>query len=177
MKVILTLIDTFDYEWTKLLNSKEYESAPVEEEEEYTPEPETNSSTETSIVRDSMANAREMAKNDRDINILTLYKVSMKPFITTSVRLPKIIWDIMGRIQWRLGCKKQLETYLDTKFRIDNIIDNIILQNKNCIVLCEGKIIILMAKHLRMSGFLEIDPSQPKFRAIYQFSKYDLSLN
>ncbi|MDP2335277.1 MAG: histidine phosphatase family protein [Bacteroidota bacterium] len=174
MKIILIRHFEVNYRWKMFYNSVGYEMACKEYDQSGVVQSGIRINTEFRIITSTMIRSIETARlifgKEPDSSDDSICEVPIKPFITTMI-FPKIIWDVMGRIQWRLGVKKQPETYLESIRRVNEFIDKLVLQDQNCIVVCHGWIIKLMIKHLKLVGFSGPTPFFVKNGVPYEFQK------
>ena len=174
MKIILIRHFKVNYKWKLFYNSLGYEKACEGYDKAHVLNAGLSLKINYEIFASTMIRAIETTRlifnKDPDFTEQSLCEVPMKPFMVASIRLPKFVWDIMGRVQWRLGNKRQPESYVQSKLRVNSFAHWCISQNKSCIVVCHGWIIKLMIKELKRIGFSGTQPIFIKTGIPYEFS-------
>jgi broad specificity phosphatase PhoE len=162
MKIILIRHFRVDYAWKILYNSFEFEKSCKDYDEAGIINHGITIKTDYKIITSTMNRAIETSKlifnKTADYSDDAMCEVPIKPFMTLSLKLPRIIWEIFGRLQWRLNIIKQPETYLESKIRVYRFLNNLIASNENCIIVSHGWTIKLIIKQLKISGFAEPRP-------------------
>jgi len=173
MKLILVRHLKVNYRWKSFYNSKGYEKACADYDLSGVVDSGFVKCSEFEVITSTMIRSVQTSKiifgKDPDFTDDSICEVPMKPFITTSILFPKIMWDVVGRIQWRLGIKTQAENYLDSINRINKFIDKLVLQDRNYIVICHGWVIKLMIKQLKKKGFSGQQPLYIKHGVLYEY--------
>lgn len=67
-----------------------------------------------------------------------LNEIPLKPFINTKLKLPTILWMVLGRLQWYINHSNQPETRKESKKRINKFLDLILNGQQNCIIIGHG---------------------------------------
>lgn len=108
------------------------------------------------LISSTMSRALEMSRivfsREPDHSYDELCEVPVKPFMKTSIQLPKLLWDVIGRIQWRFILKQQPERYHESRRRVYHFLDSLIEDGDDAIIVCHGWIIKLMIPGLLSAG-------------------------
>lgn len=80
-------------------------------------------------------------------------EVSLKSFMDTKRNLPLIIWNIMGRIQWLAGSKRQTEVKRQTVERARKAVLMLEQENVDCYVITHGFFMRTLLQELVKRGF------------------------
>ena len=162
MKIILIRHFKVNFRWKFAYNSDGFEKACDDYDSSNIICTNFKERTNELVISSTMFRAIETTKiifnKPPDISSDLLREVPIKPFIKTNIILPTIIWNIIGRIQWRLGSKIQPETYFESQLRINNVIDIIITKKENCIIVAHGWIIKLIIRKLIKEKFRGVNP-------------------
>jgi broad specificity phosphatase PhoE len=158
MKIILIRHFKVGFKWKFLYNSNEYEldCAGYNSAAVIRVPLEVNIDDHrliTSTMNRALETSRYIFNRDPDLSDEGLCEVPIKPFMNSKLKLPKLVWDIVGRLHWRLNLKSQPESYRESKERVSRFIDSLIEQKQNAIVVGHGWIIKLMIRKLKASGF------------------------
>jgi len=107
----------------------------------------------TSAIHRTIEKSRLLFGKDPDFSDSSICEVPIKAFTSSKIKLPKVIWDVIARIQWRLGSKRQPESYNESVARVNLFIDKMLMQDENLIIISHGWIIKLMIKRLSLWGY------------------------
>jgi broad specificity phosphatase PhoE len=173
MKIVLIRHFKVGFKWKMFYNSAEYEvdcggynSSPVIKSK-------VNISSADRLITSTMNRALETSKHifnrDPDLSDNSLCEVPIKPFTKTRIPLPKLAWDVIGRVQWRLGIKKQPETYAQSRLRVRSFLETLIRKGENVVIVCHGWIIKLLIRELREHGFKGPNPVFVRNGVPYEF--------
>ncbi len=109
------------------------------------------------LIASTMPRALETSRiifgRDPDAESDALCEVPIRPFIHTRLKLPKRLWDVVGRIQWYLNMPGQPESFRESTSRVARFVDDLVSAREDAIVICHGWIIKLMIVRLRAAGF------------------------
>ena len=83
-----------------------------------------------------------------------LDEVRLAPFMYSRIRLPLLMWLIMGRIQWFLNIKRQPEARTDTIRRAEDFIKTIKALNGNVLIIGHGFFLRVLASKIIGMGFV-----------------------
>jgi broad specificity phosphatase PhoE len=173
MKVVLIRHFKVGFKWKMFYNSKEYEVDCGG----YNTSPVITSSVDIEstdrLITSTMSRAMETSKHifnrEPDLSDDNLCEVPIKPFAKTKLRFPKLFWDVIGRLQWRLNIGKQPESFEQSRERIKKFIDAILAQGQNVVIVCHGWIIKLIIRELKSHGFKGPNPVFIKNGIPYEF--------
>lgn len=108
----------------------------------------------------------------RIIKTPLLREVPILPTFKTDKKLHIIIWTIFGRLAWLIGHKSQIESYKQTKIRVNNFISKYIIEeNTNYLIVSHGFIMLVLKKQLKKSGFKGSDFLRPIHGKLYELEK------
>ena len=173
MRVVLIRHFKVGFKWKRFYNSSEYETACGG----YNSSPIIKSdvpinSTDrliTSTMKRAIETSRHIFKREADLADKNLCEVPIKPFIKTDLKFPKLVWDIVGRLQWRFNIDMQPESYRESKIRVKKFIDDIVKEGSNVVIVCHGWIIKLIILELKRHGFRGPNPIFIKNGIPYEF--------
>lgn len=175
MKIVLIRHFKVGFKWKFFYNSSEYEvdcggynSSPVIQSKVNI---QSNDRLITSTMSRAMDTSRYIFNRDPDLSDNNLCEVPIKPFITTRLPLPKLLWDIIGRLQWRLGLSRQPESYTQSRARVGKFLETVIDHGQNTVIVCHGWIIKLMIRELKAHGFRGPNPVFIKNGLPYEFER------
>lgn len=125
----------------------------------------------TSTMPRAITTAKSIYKGDI-ITTSNIIEVQMHPYFQSNLRFPSILWGILARIGWYRSHPSQVESFKDTKERIDSFYDTVTSGNeKNILVVTHGFFMRLLAERLKKEGFSgKYDPI-PKNGKLYIFKK------
>jgi broad specificity phosphatase PhoE len=162
MKVVLIRHFKVGFKWKFFYNSSEYEvdcggynSSPVVKSS-------VNIKSTDRLITSTMSRALETSRHiferEPDLSEDKLCEVPIKPFMKTKIPLPKLMWDVIGRLQWRFGINKQPESYAQSRLRVRAFLEAIMERGENVVIVCHGWIIKLLIRELRSHGFRGPNP-------------------
>jgi broad specificity phosphatase PhoE len=177
MKIVLIRHFKVGFRWKRFYTSADYEldcggynSSPVVPSK-------VNIQSTDRLITSTMSRALETSKHifnrDPDLSDPNLCEVPIKPFMKTKIPLPKLIWDVVGRLQWRLGMSKQPESYEKSRKRVRTFLESLIEQGQNVVIVCHGWIIKLMIRELKLHGFKGPNPVFIRNGEPYEFIRAD----
>ena len=160
MKVILIRHARVKMNWPKTCTSSEYEEACQRYNEadiEAAGEKQRNADGYV-IITSSEKRARQTAQllfGDADIQESDLLReVPIAPFCSTNHKLPRWMFDILGRLQWAAGVPGQPESRRETKERARKAAALIARQTCDCVVISHGFFIrVLLKEYSRGRGY------------------------
>lgn len=131
------------FNWAKLYNAssfdlacQEYDISPVQATKKL--EIERQYVYISNLVR-TEATAKNLFQEEIEIiktNLLN--EIPIRPFINTTMRLPTIIWMVLGRMQWYFNHSNQPETRKSSEERINKFLDDILNKGQNCVIIGHG---------------------------------------
>ncbi len=86
----------------------------------------------------SLHTAEILFPNKKYYEMPEIGEVPLKSFIDTEKRLPLLMWNIFGRVQWYIGSSRQLEIRKSTIQRVNKVIDLCESQNEDRILVTHG---------------------------------------
>lgn len=111
---------------------------------------------------------------DELIRTNLLREIEIAAPFDTSIKLPFIIWTILGRSAWYFSHKSQRESYNDTLKRAESIINNILEEdtdNLNVLIVSHGALMYYMRKVLLQKDFNGPSFTKAKNGELYVFEK------
>lgn len=118
---------------------------------------ETKDNTQDDIYVSTLKRSRETAEKlfeRKDfIENKLLNEVPLKSFCDCKFCLPLWIWNIVGRLQWLLNSKRQIEGKNETENRADTLIEELMQRNKDGVLITHGFFMRTMMKELKRYGF------------------------
>ena len=78
-----------------------------------------------------------------------LNEVPICSFMDTKRRLPLKVWNVMGRLQWFFGSKRQKETRNETVARAARVLDALEREGGDCYVVTHGFFLRVLLKELK----------------------------
>ena len=173
MKILIIRHFKVNYKWKAFCNSTEAEKAIIEYDHASIMDGGLRISSEYRVFSSTLPRAIETAQlmfgRNPDFMSDALNEVLVKPFITTRIKIPTFIWNIVGRIQWRFGSRRQPETYHESTTRITRFIDSLLCGNEDFIIVSHGWTIRLIIKHLHKKGFYGPKPDYVKNGQVLTF--------
>ena len=82
-----------------------------------------------------------------------LNEVPLHSGFDIAIRLPLGVWNVLGRLQWLIGSKRQPEGRKQTTMRAERFVALIISQNEDCAVVTHGFFMHSLIKALERKGF------------------------
>ena len=173
----ITLIRHFkvDQTWGKYYNADElrkaylnYDSVGVKT---YKRKLETSGIIVTSKMHRAKLTAEFLFNRKPDISDIRLNEVPIVPFTEMSIRLPRMIWEIIGRSQWRMSIGRQPETFSQTRERLNSLLDELIPLHDEITLVCHAWVILVLKKMLVKRGFEAPDLGFVHFAKPYEFQR------
>jgi len=147
-----------DFVWEKKYNSKEFKIA-CEKYDNATIINQNVAFEHTNIqiyiselIRSSLTHKAlktNIVANKMDL----INEIPIVPFIQTKLKLPTVVWMIVGRIQWFLNIKKQPETRRDTNKKIKKLIRLLEQQQKDTLIIGHGFYFFQFQKKLKKMNY------------------------
>jgi broad specificity phosphatase PhoE len=177
MKIVLIRHFKVGFKWKRFYNSSDYEldcggynTSPVVASK-------VDIASTDRLITSTMSRALETSKHifnrEPDLSDDDLCEVPIKPFMKTKIPLPKLMWDIIGRLQWRFGISKQPESYAKSRQRVRKFLESLIANGENVVIVCHGWIIKLMIRELNLHGFKGPNPVFIRNGQPYEFVRPD----
>lgn len=173
MKIVLIRHFKVDFQWKKRYDSDSYEAACAGYNSSAVLKSDHELGLADYVITSTMARSIETSvhifNRSPDASYQELCEVPIKPFMKTKRKLPKLLWDVIGRIQWRLNHPAQPESYTQSRERIRLFIEKLLLHERNVVVVCHGWVIKLIIKELRARNFKGPDPLFIRNGVPYEF--------
>ena len=162
MKIVLIRHFKVGFKWKRFYNSAGFETASGSYNSSPVIRSDTGFKSKDRLITSTMSRAMETSRyifgRDPDHCDNNLCEVPIKPFANTKIPLPKLFWDVIGRLQWRLGIDKQPESYQQSRERVRKFLNALIEKGDNVVIVCHGWIIKLLIKELKAQGFIGPSP-------------------
>lgn len=68
-------------------------------------------------------------------------------------KIPRVFWNISGRLQWFFNSGRQLETRRETVERADEMIRRLMAGNEDCAIVIHGFFMVTLVRRLKLHGF------------------------
>ena len=82
-----------------------------------------------------------------------LNEVPLRSGFDTSLRMPLWFWNVLGRLQWLTGNKRQPESKAKTTIRAEQFADSITDHNVDCAIVTHGFFMHTLISELEKEGF------------------------
>lgn len=82
-----------------------------------------------------------------------LNEVPLRSFCDSKISLPLWMWNVGGRLQWMMQSRRQPERKADTQKRARRLVENLIEQNRDCILVSHGFFMRTLITELKRQGF------------------------
>lgn len=158
MKITIIRHGKVDMEWKKWYTSEQFDEdctkydispiAPVDDKEEM-----TIVSIYISTLKRSRQTAEQLFGDKTFLETELLDEVPLKSFCDCKVLLPLWMWNVGGRLQWMMQSRRQPERKADTQKRAKRLIENLIEQNRDCILVSHGFFMRTLIAELKRQGF------------------------
>jgi broad specificity phosphatase PhoE len=174
MKIVLIRHFRVDFKWRTFYNSREYSTDREGYNNAAIVKTHFTYDWPGRVVSSTMARAMDTSALVFQGSVEAydeLCEVPLVPFIDTNVRLPKIVWDVVGRLQWRFNNARQPETYSSSKSRVRIFLNHVISEGHDVVMVCHGWVIKLLIKELKRKRFVGPDPLFIKNGYPYVFTR------
>lgn len=98
-------------------------------------------------------------------------EVPLKSFINTKKKLPLTVWNVMGRIQWMIGNKRQAEIKKQTVKRAKQAVLMLEQDNMDCYIVTHGFFVRTLLHELVERGF-KINKNKIRFNNLEEITAY-----
>lgn len=129
---------------------------------------ETDAKIFVSTLPRSEATALIMFKDRPLIRSGLFDEVPLAPFTRRNIRLPSILWDVIGRFLWNFRNGGQPETRSDTDMRADRAIDLMESTGEDCYLVSHAFFMRTLFRRLRKRGYR----SASRFGLIHNLSRF-----
>lgn len=106
-----------------------------------------------STLKRSRETAEQLFGEKEFIESDLLNEVPLRSCMDCKISLPLWFWNILGRLQWMLGSNRQLEGKKETRKRAKQLIERLLLEDKNCILISHGFFMGTLVNELKQYGF------------------------
>jgi broad specificity phosphatase PhoE len=175
MRIILIRHFEVDFKWKFWYNSDEYDHDRTGYNTAAVVKTKLDFKSVDRLITSTMGRTLETSLHifgrEPDLSVDVLCEVPIKAFVKTKLRLPKIIWDIIGRIQWRLNLGSQPESYAQSKERVYGFLTTLLEEGKDVVIVCHGWIMKIMIARLRTLGFKGPRPIYIRNGLPYEFKR------
>jgi broad specificity phosphatase PhoE len=175
MKIVLIRHYKVDFAWKFWYNSEEYNHALEGYNTAAVVKTAGSRETKDRLICSTLSRAGSTAKmlfgREPDWCTDVLREVPIRAFVKTRIRLPKIVWDIAGRLFWRFDGHSQPESYTQSAARVNGFISSIIEEGQDAVVVCHGWVMKLMVPRLKALGFRGPSPLFIRNGVPYEYSK------
>jgi broad specificity phosphatase PhoE len=131
------------FNWRKLYNTnsfdlacQEYDLSPVQAGKKMRIEKQPVYIS--NLIRTEVTAKNLFQDNIEVIKTDLLNEIPLKSFINTKLRLPTIIWMVLGRLQWYFNYSRQPETRKNSNERINIFLDHILCNGRDCVIIGHG---------------------------------------
>ena len=93
----------------------------------------------------------------------TLNEVPLCSGFDTIIRLPLWFWNVLGRMQWLTGNKRQPENRKKTANRADQFVNIMIKNNEDCAIVTHGFFMHILIRKMKKVGF-KADKNRVSYR-------------
>ena len=160
MKIYLIRHGKVDYEWSKWCNSMEFDKMCFEYDAANIKPIITNTNVAKGVQHLYVSELRRTHETVQAlyptmhfrINPL-INEVPLKSAFDSNIKLPLVIWNICGRLQWMLNINRQQEIKRKTIDRATKVIKELSTKNKNCILITHGFYMHTLIKELKRYGY------------------------
>lgn len=91
-------------------------------------------------------------RNSELIKTETLNEIPLASFTDTKLKLPTILWMVVGRLQWYCNDLRQPEVREKSKKRINDFLDYLKLKGEDCVLIGHGFYFAQMVGELKKRG-------------------------
>ena len=157
MKITLIRHQKVDFTWPSWCSSSEFDRACKEYDiAEIIPTSECDFNRQAVYVsgmKRSLDTAKALFPKGTFFVMENIREVMMCSFADYNGKLPLWMWNIMGRIQWKFGVKRQPESFRQTQKRAIDAIDFLENKNRDCVLVTHGFFMIILIRELKKKGY------------------------
>jgi broad specificity phosphatase PhoE len=107
----------------------------------------------TSTLDRTLQTAEKIFGDDDFERTSALNEVPLRSAFDTGIRMPLWFWNVLGRLQWFTGCKRQPEIRKQTINRAKQFVDSII-DNDDYAIVTHGFFMHTLIKMMKKEGFM-----------------------
>lgn len=165
-----------DFKWNTKYNSKEFKLACENYDNSDIIPQKTSFGIEnikiytSDLIRSQLTYKALKTKKETHRTSL-INEVPIAPFINTNFRLPTFIWMVLGRIQWYLNIKKQIETKKDTYIKINKLICKLENEKRDILLIGHGFYFSQLKKVLKKNKYSGNGKNYYKNGEVIKFNK------
>ncbi|MBQ4270469.1 MAG: histidine phosphatase family protein [Clostridiales bacterium] len=159
MKIVLIRHAKVDYDWRKWSSARQfdadcegYDRAPVLSGSYDVPEDDISRIYISSLQR-TRDTARQIFGDKECISSELIDEVPLSSSIGLRNKMPLSFWNVTGRLQWWLNCRKQKEGRKQTFLRAALFVDMLVAKNEDCAVVTHGFFMHTLISVLKKQGF------------------------
>lgn len=177
MKIVIIRHGEVDMKWGKSYDSisfdnacSNYDSSPIKASEiRY--ENKNNDKIYISGLSRTNETAHMLFGDNDFYKSELLNEVPLRSFTDTMRKLPLIIWNVIGRLQWLFDNKRQPETRSQTINRAKRAIDMLEKENADCIVVTHACFANTFTEQLKKRGY-KIDKRKFRMKNLERVTAY-----
>ncbi|MDE7341493.1 MAG: histidine phosphatase family protein [Lachnospiraceae bacterium] len=154
-----------DMRWPRWCNAEEFDNACLQyEEADILPvhaekkaaaagEPVVTGKIYVSTQHRSLKTAKALFGEQEYIQMSGLCEVPLRSFTKLGFRLPLWVWNMVGRLQWYFGSRRQTESRSDTVKRAKAAV-RYLAEEKDCVVVTHGFFMKTFLRELEKAGYV-----------------------
>ncbi len=100
------------------------------------------------------ATARQVLGDREMVKTELINEVPARSAFDCGLRIPGVLWDAFGRVQWILNVRRQPETHAETVRRAEKFVDLLIERGEDCAVFTHGFFMITLIQVMKKRGFV-----------------------
>ena len=104
-------------------------------------------------MRRSIDTAKALFPESQITLLENMQEVPLRSFADCKIKLPLWIWNVMGRIQWKLCIRRQQESYRQTQKRAFDVITYLESKKEDCILVTHGFFMRVLINELRKQNY------------------------
>lgn len=136
----------------------------------------TDEAVYVSGMRRSADTAKALFPNSHFILLENIREVPLRSFWDCKIKLPLWIWNVMGRVQWKLCIRRQPESFRQTRKRALEVIKYLESKNRDCILVTHGFFMRTLIKELEKKNYTIENGNRPAFRNLQRVAAYKMEL-
>ena len=134
----------------------------------------TDEAIYVSGMRRSADTAKALFPNSHFILLESIREVPLRSFWDCKIKLPLWIWNVMGRVQWKLCIRKQQESFEQTRQRALEVIKYLESKDEDCILVTHGFFMRTLIKELKKKNYKIENGNGPAFTNLQRVAAYKL---
>ena len=125
-------------------------------------------------MRRSADTAKALFPNSHFILLENIREVPLRSFWDCKIKLPLWIWNVMGRVQWKLCIRRQQESFRQTRNRALDVIKYLESKDEDCILVTHGFFMRTLIKELRKKNYKIENGNGQAFKNLQRVAAYKL---